>query len=190
MKNISRLTKWLLASVIWLVACTSSPTSNDPNEVLSEFFEHLAKKDIDGASRYVTSDSKFTLQLLKSGLGMAEKMKGALPQEDFTKELEQVVVEPARVVGDSAFISVKSAKESGFETEFKLLKQNDGWKVDFSTATLMQMGAKNAQEGIDSVLPEINKEEIEKGMQLADSMLKNVDPALLKEIENKLKNLN
>lgn len=190
MKNIWKLIVSFLAGVVLLVACKSSPTSNDPNEVLHGFFQHLAKKDIEGAARYVTADSKPTLQMMKKGLEMAEKVKDSLPQKDYMKEFEDVVIEPARVAGDSAFITVKSKSEARPDAEFKLLKQPDGWKVDFTMSTLMRMGMKGAQQhNADSPLPDMNSEEMQKGMKMADSVLKNVDPKILEEIENKLKSL-
>src|SRR5690606_8708595 len=103
MRNIfcTIIGSWMVA--LLLTAC-GSVTSNDPNAVLQEFFEHLAKKDIDGASKYVTSDSKPTMQMMKKGLDMAEKMKDSLPSNDPMKDFEDVVIEPARIMGDSAFV--------------------------------------------------------------------------------------
>ena len=189
-KNLSKMAACLLVTLIFLNACTSNPTSNDPNEVLSEFIAHLAKKDIAGASRFVTSGSKLTLQIMKSGLAMAENSGNDLASRDWTKELETVVIEPARISGDSAFIVVKSDKTSGYNVEFNLLKEDDGWKVNFTTGALLQMGMKTAgQNNADSLLPDINIEELQNGMKLADSMLKNASPELLNDIKNRLKNL-
>lgn len=185
---------WKLCSLITLVilAACSNVTPNDPNEVLQEFFEHLAKKDIDGASRYVTSDSKPTMQMMKKGLDMAEKMKEGVPQNDPMKEFEDVVIAPARVMGDSALITVTSKTNKRPGAEFKLLKQGNGWKVDFTMSTLMRMGMKTAGESSIPDLTDtadINNGDVKKGMEMADSILKNMDPKMLEDIQKKLENL-
>ncbi len=190
MRNIVKLISCSFIVAILLVSC-SSVTSNDPNAVLQEFFEHLAKKDIDGATKYVTSDSKPTMQMMKKGLDMAEKMKDSLPQSDPMKDFQDVVIEPARIMGDSAFIVVKSKTQQRPDAEFKLLKQSSGWKVDFTMGTLMRMGMKSVQNQGDEISDSINmnSEEIQKGMKMADSVLKNMDPKMLDEIQKKLDNL-
>ena len=190
MRNIVNAVAFSLVAAIVLISC-SSVTSNDPNAVLQEFFEHLAKKDIDGATKYVTSDSKPTMQMMKKGLDMAEKMKDSLPQSDPMKDFQDVVIEPARVMGDSAFIVVKSKSRQRPDAEFKLLKQSNGWKVDFTMSTLMRMGMKSVQSQGDEIRDSIhvNSEEIQKGMKMADSVLKNMDPQTLEDIQKKLENL-
>lgn len=190
MRNIVSAMIFSLVAAILLISC-SSVTSNDPNAVLQEFFEHLAKKDIDGATKYVTSDSKPTMQMMKKGLDMAEKMKDSLPQSDPMKDFQDVVIEPARVMGDSAFIVVKSKSQQRPDAEFKLLKQSNGWKVDFTMSTLMRMGMKSVQSQGDEIRDSIhvNSEEIQKGLQMADSALKNMDPQTLEDIQKKLENL-
>ncbi|MCH5600694.1 nuclear transport factor 2 family protein [Niabella ginsengisoli] len=189
MKNVL---KFLFSGLIMsmLLAACSNTTSNDPNAVLQEFFEHLAKKDIDGASKYVTSDSKPTMQMMKKGLDMAEKMKDSLPQSDPMKDFEDVAFEPAKIMGDSAFVTVKSRSRQRPDAEFKLLKQSDGWKVDFTMGTLMRMGTKSLKEQNMDDTSGMNSEEMQKGMEMADSVLKNMDPKTLEDIQKKLENLN
>jgi hypothetical protein len=174
------------------MAACSNVTGNDPNVVLQEFFEHLAKKDIDGASKYVTSDSKPTMQMMKKGLDMAEKTKDSALQNDPMKEFEDVVIEPARVMGDSALITVRSKTNKRPNAEFKLIKQSNGWKVDFTMGTLMRMGAKAAGETSSPDLTDIgsiDSSDMKKGMEMADSILKNMDPQMLEDIQKKLKNM-
>lgn len=190
MRNIVKGVAFSLLAAILLMGC-SSVTSNDPNAVLQEFFEHLAKKDIDGATKYVTSDSKPTMQMMKKGLDMAEKMKDSLPQSDPMKDFQDVVIEPARIMGDSAFVLVKSKTQQRPDAEFKLLKESNGWKVDFTMSTLMRMGMKSVQNQGDEIRDSINvnSEEIQQGMKMADSVLKNMDPKMLEDIQKKLENL-
>ena len=58
-----------------LVSCGNKAASSDPKVVLKEFFERLSKKDIEGATKLATKDSKSTLDMMKKGLDMAEKME-------------------------------------------------------------------------------------------------------------------
>ncbi|HOZ97770.1 MAG TPA: DUF4878 domain-containing protein [Niabella sp.] len=179
-------------SIVW-VGCSSSATSNDPNEVLQTFFNHLAKKDIDGASKFVTSDSKPTMQMLKKGMDMAEKLKDSLPQNDLMKDFGDVVYEDARLVSDSAFILVKSKSGARPDVEFKLIKESNGWKVDFTMSALMGMGVKaGAEKGsevVDSLNNTINSEEVQKGLKMADSVLKSIDSKTLEKIQEQINKL-
>jgi PBP1b-binding outer membrane lipoprotein LpoB len=190
MRNMVKIIGCCIVAALLLVSC-SSVTSGDPNTVLQEFFEHLAKKDIDGAAKYVTSDSKPTMQMMKKGLDMAEKMKDSLPQSDPMKDFQDVVIEPARVMGDSALITVKSRSGQRPDAEFKLLKESNGWKVDFTMSTLMRMGRQSIQSQGHEIGDSIaaNSNEIHKGMEMADSVLKNIDPKMLDDIQKKLENL-
>lgn len=192
MKN-RNLIKLFSVILIALFAACSNVTSNDPNEVLHEFFEHLAKKDIDGASKYVTTESKPTMQLMKKGLSMAEKMEDKSQKIDAMKEFEDMVIEPAKIMGDSALVTVKSKSNNRPNAEFKLLKQSNGWKVDFTMTALMNMGLKGIHQDkeagalLDSV--HANSEDIEKGIKMADSVLKNLDPSMVDKIKKQLENI-
>lgn len=191
MRNRKRWKLCLLITLVIMAAC-NNVTGNDPNVVLQEFFEHLAKKDIDGASKYVTSDSKPTMQMMKKGLDMAEKTKDSALQNNPMKEFEDVVIEPARIMGDSALITVRSKTNKRPNAEFKLIKQSNGWKVDFTMGTLMRMGAKAAGETSSPDLTDIgsiDSSDMKKGMEMADSILKNMDPQMLEDIQKKLKNM-
>ncbi len=191
MRNRKRWKLCLLITLVIMAAC-SNVTGNDPNVVLQEFFEHLAKKDIDGASKYVTSDSKPTMQMMKKGLDMAEKTKDSALQNNPMKEFEDVVIEHARIMGDSALITVRSKTNKRPNAEFKLIKQSNGWKVDFTMGTLMRMGAKAAGETSSPDLTDIgsiDSSDMKKGMEMADSILKNMDPQMLEDIQKKLKNM-
>jgi len=175
------------------VGCSLSVTSNDFNEVLQTFFNHLAKKDIDGVFKFVTSDSKPTMQMLKKGMDMAEKLKDSLPQNDLMKDFGDVVYEDARLVSDSAFILVKSKSGARPDVEFKLIKESNGWKVDFTMSALMGMGVKaGAEKGsevVDSLNNTINSEEVQKGLKMADSVLKSIDSKTLEKIQEQINKL-
>lgn len=177
--------------VLLLLAACSTATKGNPNEVLQTFFEHLAKKDIDGASKYVTADSKATMQMMKKGLQMAETIKDSLPQNDLMKDFEDVNFSEARIMGDSALITVSSKSNKRPAADFKLLKESNGWKVDFSMSTLMKMGRQTITTGSTEISDSIktNEAEIEKGMKAADSLLKNMDPEMLNELQKNLEKL-
>lgn len=190
MKSVPHLLMCLIVAML-LTSCNSTTTSNDPNEVLQLFFESLAKRDIDAASKYVTTDSKPTLEMMKKGLNMAEKMKDSLPLDNSMKDFEDVVFEPARIMGDSAFVKVSSKTNERPAADFKLLKQSNGWKVDFTMSTLMRMGMKSLNENreLEKDSIEINTEEVQQGLHTADSVLKSMDPKVIQEIQKKLESL-
>lgn len=183
----------IFLGIITIGCNTGTSTGNDPNEVLKTFFDHLSKKDIDGAAKYATSDSKATLQMMKKGLDMAEKLKDSLPDNDVLKEFEKVVIEPARISGDSAFVVVRYEDKQKPNAEFKLRKEDNGWKVDFTMTALMGMGLKAGKEKgsevLDSINKKMNSEEMKKGMKLADSVLKNIGTKSIEELQKQLEKL-
>ena len=56
-----------------LVSCKGKDVVNDPKAVLAAFFERMAKKDIDGATKLATKESESTMQMMKKGMEMAKK---------------------------------------------------------------------------------------------------------------------
>lgn len=112
----------------------------DPKAVVTAFFEKMAQKDVDGAAKYCTKESKSTMEMMKKGMEMAEKMKDSDPskvkEEDNFKDM---VVGETKIDGDKATVSVTNTKKK--ETvEFPLKKEGGAWKVDFTMGTLMKMG--------------------------------------------------
>lgn len=173
---------------ICFISC-NNVDSNDPNAVLKSFFEQLAKKDIDGAAKLATKDSKSTLDMVKKGMDMAATMKDSLAQNDPMKEFKEVEYSKAKIEGDKAFITVTNKAKQQSPVEFILLKEDGRWKVDFSMATLMKMGQKELQkEGVNmgDSLQHLNPEDLKHSMEVADSLLKNMDPKQLEEIQKKL----
>jgi hypothetical protein len=177
--------------------CGGGGMSNaSPKEVLVAFFEKLAKKDIDGATKLATKDSKATMDMMKKGLDMAEKMKDQIKdKEDPTEEFKNMEVGEAKINGDNATVSVKNKKKEE-EVEFPLKKEDGAWKVDFSMATLMKMGMdqknKHGQmNGDDNMngMGEVDSASIQKGLEVMDSALKKVDPKKLEETMKALEKL-
>jgi len=169
--------------------CGGGGMSNaSPKEVLVAFFEKLAKKDIEGATKLATKDSKSTMDMMKKGLDMAEKMKDQVKEkEDPTEEFKNMEVGEAKINGDNATVSVKNKKKDE-EVEFPLKKEDGAWKVDFSMATLMKMGMdqKNKHAGMDGEdgmngMSGDDSASVQKGLEMMDSTLKKVDPKKLEE---------
>ena len=177
--------------------CGGGGMSNaSPKEVLVAFFEKLSKKDIEGATKLATKDSKATMDMMKKGLDMAEKMKDQIKdKEDPTEEFKNMEVGEAKINGDNATVAVRNKKKEE-EVEFPLKKEDGAWKVDFSMATLMKMGMdqknkRNAMDGEDHMngMEGVDSASIQEGLKVMDSALKKVDPKKLEETMKALEKL-
>ena len=100
---------------------------------------------------------------MKKAFEAAKQMPGvkdSLEKNDPTAEFKNVVFGETKIEGDKATVEVSSSKfpDQG-KIKMPLVKQDGAWKVDFSMATLMNMG-KDAmkEEGVnmDSVGKKIN----------------------------------
>ncbi|MGJ7030405.1 DUF4878 domain-containing protein [Niabella hirudinis] len=179
-KKTIQLLPFVLLLVAGIMSCQSG---NDPKAVLISFFEKLAKKDIDGAAKLATKDSKSTLDMIKKGMDMAQKMDTSALKNDPTKEFRDVEFGVPRISGDTAYIKVSSKSNKQEPSEIALVKENGQWKVDFSMASLMKMGADKMKENEGMEHPDVSPEQIERAQQMTDSMLKNADPKKLKELQ-------
>jgi len=182
--------------------------ANDPKTVLSSFFEKMSKKDMDGAAKLATKDSKGTLEMMKKGIEAAEKMGkmgDETKKEDPTEEFKKMKIGEAKIDGDNATVSVSNPSKDNKVVDFPLKKEDGSWKVDFSMATLMKMGMEQAgkngnmfnedNSGSDSTgLSDkmnnfMNGDSLKKGLEQLDSALKSLDPEKMKEMKDALKNL-
>jgi hypothetical protein len=177
--------------------CGGGGMSNaSPKEVLVAFFEKLSKKDIDGATKLATKDSKSTMEMMKKGLDMADKMKDQIKdKEDPTEEFKNMEVGEAKINGDVATVAVRNKKKEQ-EVEFPLKKEDGAWKVDFSMATLMKMGmdeknkrAGNTGDDTMSGMEGMDSASIQKGLEVMDSAMKTIDPKKLEETMKALEKL-
>jgi hypothetical protein len=177
--------------------CGGGGMSNaSPKEVLVAFFEKLAKKDIEGATKLATKDSKSTLEMMKKGLDMAEKMKDQIKdKEDPTEEFKNMEVGEAKITGDAATVAVRNKKKDQ-EVEFPLKKEDGAWKVDFSMATLMKMGmdeknkrAGNTGDDTMDGMEGMDSASLQKGLEVMDSAMKTIDPKKLEETMKALEKL-
>lgn len=189
MKKIMHSFLVVTALAIIMVSCGSKASSSDPKVVLKEFFSRLAKKDVDGAAELATKDSKATMDIMKKGIDMAEKMEKENPQDkpekDPTEDFKNVEFGDAKINGETATVPVKNKKDNE-ESEFTLRKEDGAWKVDFSMATLRKMDKSGSADGLDAMDEsgeDVSPEELEKARMMMDSMMKNVDTQKLEELK-------
>ena len=182
-----------ILSIVAVVITSCSAGSDDPKAVLKSFFERLAKKDIDGAAKLATADSKSTLDMVKKGIDMGEKMKDSLPQQDPMKEFKEAEFSEAKINGNTATVTVTNKANKGqAPADFTLVKENGKWLVDFSMATLMKMGQQqmgHQESTTDSLGINFNHEDIEAAKKSVDSVMKNIDPKQLEEIQKQVQKM-
>lgn len=166
-------------SVLIFSGCKSGSGGGDPKEVLVHFFDAIAKKDIEGAKKYVTKDSEGMLDMVKMG------MNSVPDSANFMYGKENMEIGDAVVDGDRATVPVKD-KKSGEATDFTLKKEDGNWKVAFDKSTLMEMAQKKMHEKginpglLDSAglhnpmekLKNLSKEDMEKAKLIMDSASK------------------
>ena len=146
--------KLLMAAVIctgiFLTGCNSTDTS-DPKAVLTSFFDALTKKDIAGARKLATAESKSMLDMMEMGMKM-----GGDKKDDGKYDKSKMEFGDAKIEGDKATVPVKD-KSSGETTNFTLKKEGGGWKVAFDKSSMMNMGMdKMKEKGMDNMDSTIN----------------------------------
>ena len=170
--------------------------ADNTKAVLVAFFERMAKKDLEGAAKLATKDSKSTMDMMKKAMDMAEKMKGTeKTEEDPAEDFKNMVVGDAKIDGSNATVSVTNKKKN--ETvDFPLKKEDGSWKVDFSMGTLMKMGMDKAKEDGTEINPEdidkmkdFNMDSLKKGFETIDSALKSMDPKQMDQMKDAMKEL-
>lgn len=182
----------LLAAIVLMSAAFTgcSGSSGDPKAVLVAFFDKMSKKDLDGAAKLATKESKSTMEMMKKAIEMGEKFKDTnAKEEDPAEDFNNMVIGDAKIDGDNATVSVTNKKKN--ETfDFPLKKQDGSWKVDFSMATLAKMGMDNAkkeggmdQKDIDD-LKNFNMDSLNQGLKTLDSALKSIKPEDLEKMKN------
>ncbi|HOZ67906.1 MAG TPA: DUF4878 domain-containing protein [Chitinophagaceae bacterium] len=182
----------LLAAIALMTAIFTgcSGSAGDPKSVLVAFFDKMSKKDLEGAAKLATKESKPTLDMMKKAMDMGEKFKDAnTKEEDPADEFNNMEIGEAKISGDEATVSVTNKKKK--ETfDFPLKKQDGGWKVDFSMATLAKMGMDKAkkegdmdQKDIDD-LKNFNMDSLNQGLKTLDSALKSIKPEDLEKMKN------
>ncbi len=186
----------LAAAVLTVSIMGCKGKGGDPKAVLMAFFERMSKKDLEGAAKLATKDSKSTLDLMKKGMDMAEKFKDDKTKEDPAEEFNNMVIGDAKISGDNATVSVTNKKKN--ETfDFPLKKEDGGWKVDFSMATLAKMGMDKAQkegntntgEGTTDGATDFNMDSLQKGLKTIDSAIKSIKPEDMEKMKKAMEEL-
>lgn len=154
----------------------------DPKSVITAFFEKMSKKDIDGATKLCTKESKTTMDLMKKGIEAAEKMKESGAKTEEEDEFKNMQIGEAKIDGDNATVSVTNTKKK--ETvDFPLKKEDGEWKVDFTMSTLMKMGMDAKKDGGDDLFKTDETVDTTGMQEMKDLM----DSDTLKNELNKLK---
>ena len=187
------ITVFFIATAITLalIGCKGKDSvANDPRAVLTSFFERISKKDIEGASKLATRDSKSTMDMMKMGMDMAEKMKDKMTKEqkDPAEEFKNVEIGEAKINGNDATVAFKN-KKNDTSFDFPLKKEDGSWKVDFSMSSLMKMGMEQA--GKTGGTENMSSDSLTKGLkQLQDSIMKVInDPEKMEKMKEALKEL-
>ena len=133
------LTGVVLIASLFIASCNSAG-KGDPKSVLLSFFDALTKKDISGAKKLATEDSKAMFDMMEMGMKMGGDNK------DMAKyNKEKMEFGDATIEGDKATVPVKD-KTSGESVNYTLKKVGDSWKVAFDKATVMGMGMDKMKE--------------------------------------------
>lgn len=196
-----------VAAISFLSGCKGKDSvANDPKTVLITFFERMSKKDIDGATKLATKESEGTMQMMKKAMTMGEEMKdkmgGKETEKDPAEDFKNMKFGEAKIDGDNATVTVTNPSKDDKTIDFPLKKEGGSWKVDFSMATLMKMGMNQAgKNGMDDInigdttgasenLENLmNGDSLKKGMEMLDSVMKNMDPEKMKEMKDAMKNI-
>jgi hypothetical protein len=190
MTKTIKLIASITAIAVFAVACGGSMSSASPKEVLGAFFERLAKKDIDGAAKLATKDSKPTLDIMKKGLEMEEKKDGTKDDKQAEEEMKNMELGEAKIEGDIASVPVKN-KKKGTEFNFPMKKEDGAWKVNFTMAALKGMaGEKDSEAGMDGEHHNMDAADMQKGMEMADSIMKNMDPEQMEKMKDAIEKMN
>ena len=97
---------------------------NDPKAVVTAFFQRMSEKDIDGAAKLATKESKGTLDMIKKAVGAAEKMglKDSIGKDDPSDDFKNMVIGEAKInVGNATVSVINMAKDEDIK-EFSLKK--------------------------------------------------------------------
>jgi hypothetical protein len=187
MKKIAIVTLMAGFIALLITGCKGKDKAagGDPKTVLTAFFEKMAKKDIDGAAKLCTKDSKGTMDLMKKGVEAAEKMKGKEGEVKEEDDFKDMLVGDAKIDGDNATVSVTNTKKK--ETvEFPLKKEDGAWKVDFTMSTLMKMGMDAKKDNGEDLFKEedITDTTLNELKDLGDTLKQKLD-----EMKNELKDV-
>lgn len=169
-----------IISIFSLFLIASCKTANDsPKEVLSHFFDAMAKEDFVEAKKYITKDSEGILGMIE----MSNRSKSDTTKNMFSRD--KIELGEEKIDGDRAEIKV-TEKENGESNIFVLKKENEKWKVAFDKSTLMEMAKQKMREkGLDKpsrdssvILKNPSKEDLDRMLDSAQSSLERIQKSI------------
>jgi hypothetical protein len=189
MKKTIKLIAAITAIAVFTAGCGGSMSSAGPKEVLNAFFERIAKKDIDGAAKFATKDSKAALDMMKK----AVEMEGKLKDEGDKKEAEDddmknMELGEPKIEGDIATVPVKD-KKKGTQFNIPMKKEDGAWKVNFTMSALKGMSGENEEGAAGDDHSNMNSEDMQKGIEMADSIMKNMDPEKMEKMKEAIEKM-
>jgi hypothetical protein len=210
MKKITNLFLMAVSIAIVATSCKGKDSvANDPKAVIVAFFERMAAKDIDGAAKLATKESKSTMDMMKKAMDAAEKMKDTFKdsaKKDDTEGFKDVEFGDTKIDGDNATVAVKNKKKDQ-TVEFPLKKEGGAWKVDFTMGTLMKMGMNEMKkegknpfdetnntdttsgDDIKNLDKLMNADTLKAGLEKAKEALEKIKPEDLEKMKDMMKEL-
>ena len=161
----------LVLCTITFLSCKSNNNSN-PNEVLSQFFDAMAKQDTVKIKALSTKESESMLKMMKMGMSMADSKKD-LEKYDKTK----MEFGTAIISGDNAKVPVKD-KASGEIVNFPMKKEGGQWKVAFDKSSIMEMGMEKMKDSKMNIGDSIKKGMEEMKDVNMDSMMNEIKKSI------------
>ena len=136
--------------------------NGSPKEVLSAWFDAMAKKDMATVKELSTPESQSMISLMEMGMKDSAASKETEKYDKTKMEFGEPIID-----GDNAKVPVKE-KSSGETTNFPMKKVNGQWKVAFDKSSMMQMGMDKMKDekistggtesvNMDSITNEMNK---------------------------------
>jgi len=123
-----RINYFVVAGAIMLLVAgckgKDKQVENDPKAVVTAFFQRMSEKDVDGAAKLATKESKGTLDIIKKAVDAAEKMglKDSIGKDDPSDDFKNMVIGEAKINVCNTTVSVSNmAKDDGIK-EFPLKK--------------------------------------------------------------------
>jgi hypothetical protein len=188
MTKTIKLIAAITAIAVFAVGCGGSMSNAGPKEVLNAFFERLAKKDIDGATKLATKDSKPALDLMKKAVEMEGKLKDEGDKKEAEDDMKNMELGEPKIDGDIATVPVKD-KKKGTQFNIPMKKEDGAWKVNFTMAALKGMSGENEEGSTGDDHSNMNSEDMQKGIEMADSIMKNMDPEKMEKMKEAIEKM-
>jgi hypothetical protein len=120
-------------SAAFIIGCKNKEASGNPTEVLTAFFDAIAKKDLATAKELVTPDSQGMINMMEGSMNKFSPM--GIDKLDKSK----VEFGTAVITGDDAKVPVKDKASGETIINFPLKNINGQWKVALDLGSLMEM---------------------------------------------------